>query len=367
MEKIRVSIVGATGYSGKELIRILLKHPQVELTHLVSASYVGQNIAAIFPEFKNQLDKELISLDLELITNDSELIFTALPHTVSLEVVPDLLARKKRRVIDLSADFRLRSADNYTCWYQKEHTEKSRILLKEAVYGLPELYKKEIKNASLVANPGCYPTSVLLGIAPLLAYHLVEAKDIIIDSKSGTSGAGRKLSLDLHFTECHDNFKAYKCLKHNHIPEMEQELSFFYNLYNRSDSSDRNDSHRDLKPGKYEEIKISFTPHLLPLSRGILSTCYLTLIDNYEEDKIVELYHQFYQEAPFIRIFNPPALPEIRFVSQTNYCDIGFAIDRRVGKIKIISVLDNLTKGAAGQAVQNMNIMFNFPEELGLI
>ncbi len=374
MEKIRVSIIGATGYSGKELIRILLKHPQVELTHLVSASYVGQNIAAVFPEFKNQLDKELISLDLEVITNDSELIFTALPHTVSLDVVPDLLARKRRKVIDLSADFRLKSADNYANWYRKEHTEKSRILLNEAVYGLPELYKKEIKNASLVANPGCYPTSVILGIAPLLAYHLVEAKDIIIDSKSGTSGAGRKLSLDLHFTECQGNFKAYKCLKHNHIPEMEQELSFLYNHYNRNNRNNRNnisDSNKDMLSGElsgaYEEIKISFTPHLLPLSRGILSTCYLNLVDNYEQDKIVELYHQFYQEAPFIRIFNPPELPEVRFVYQTNYCDIGFAIDRRVGKIKIISVLDNLTKGAAGQAVQNMNIMFNFPEELGLL
>jgi N-acetyl-gamma-glutamyl-phosphate reductase len=356
MGKIRVSIVGATGYSGKELVRILLRHPQIELMHLVSASYAGQNICDVYPEFINQLDKRLIELDIDKIVQDSDLVFTALPHTISLNIIPDIFARGEIKVVDLSADFRLRDADNYANWYQKEHNEKSRELLKEAVYGLPELYKKEIRKANLVANPGCYPTSAILGIVPLLTNHLVEVNNIIIDAKSGTSGAGRKLSLGLHFSECNESFKAYKCVKHNHIPEIEQELSFWYNSYKGKGKQDR-----------YEEIVISFTPHLLPISRGILSTCYLNLIGQYNEKDMVDLYQNFYQDAPFVRIFNPPDLPEIRFVQLTNYCDIGFALDRRVGKIKIISALDNLTKGASGQAVENMNIMFNLPEEMGLI
>lgn len=355
MEKIRVSIVGATGYSGKELIRILLKHPYIELVHLVSASYVGQNINEVYPEFKAQLDKELSDLDLNKIKEDSDLVFTALPHTISLNIVPELLSQRKIKVIDLSADFRLKDADNYYNWYQKEHNTESRELLKEAVYGLPELYKDKIKTAPLVANPGCYPTSAILGLAPLLAYHLAEPKGIIIDAKSGTSGAGRKLSLGLHFPECNENFKAYKCLMHNHIPEIEQELSQLYNGYQGKK-----------KESKYQEIIISFTPHLLPITRGILSTCYLNLVKDYDIGEILGFYKDFYHNSPFVRIFNPPDLPEIRFVQLTNYCDIGFAIDKRAGVIKVISVLDNLTKGASGQAVQNMNIMYGLPEDTGL-
>ena len=353
MKKIKVSIIGATGYSGKELIKILLNHPKVELVHLVSASYVGKNITDIFPDFLNQLDKELIGLDLHKITQESELVFTALPHTVSMKIIPDLLKKKGMRVIDLSADFRLRDSVTYTDWYQKEHDKKSRLLLKNAVYGLPELYGREIKSASLVANPGCYPTSAILGIAPLLANQAINPKGIIVDAKSGTSGAGRKLSLGLHFAECNESFKAYKCLRHNHIPEIEQELSLLY--YGQMQSKEK------------KTVKISFTPHLLPINRGILSTCYLDLKDKYGDEKILNIYKEFYQNAPFVRIFSPPELPEIRFVTKTNYCDIGFAIDKRMGKIKVISVIDNLSKGASGQAVQNMNIMFAFRENLGLI
>jgi len=353
MKKITVSIIGATGYSGKELIRILLKHSQVELMHLVSASYAGKKIAEIFPDFLNQLDRELIALNVDMISQDSDLVFTALPHTVSMDIVPDLLKKRGMKVIDLSADFRLKDPADFTDWYQKEHGEKSKLLLKEAVYGLPELYFREIKNALLVANPGCYPTSAILGIAPLLLYHLVKPQGIIIDSKSGTSGAGRKLSLGLHFTECNESFKAYKCLRHNHIPEIEQELTLMYN--------------RQKQQSKKESIKISFTPHLLPVSRGILSTCYLDLKHGYGNEEILKVYKKFYQGAPFVRLFDPPSLPEIMFATKTNYCDIGFAIDQRMGKIKVISVIDNLTKGASGQAVQNMNIMFGFPEESGLI
>ncbi len=353
MKRVKVSIIGATGYSGKELIRILLKHPQVELIHLVSATYVGKNIAEIFPDFLNQLDMELMALDVNMISQDSDLVFTALPHTVSMDVVPELFQKKEIRIIDLSADFRLKDHANYTEWYQKEHDEKGKKLLHEAVYGLPELHREEIEQASLVANPGCYPTSAILAIAPLLASYLVDPVGIVIDAKSGTSGAGRKLSLGLHFTECNESFKAYKCLRHNHIPEIEQELSLLH--------------YGQIYQEKRESIKVSFTPHLLPINRGILSTCYLDLKQDSDNEVIFRSYQEFYQDAPFIRIFNPPSLPEIAFVNKTNYCDIGFAIDQRVGKIKVISAIDNLTKGASGQAVQNMNIMFGFPEDSGLI
>jgi N-acetyl-gamma-glutamyl-phosphate reductase len=361
MEKIRVSIVGATGYSGKELIRILLKHPQIELMHLVSASYVGQNICEVYPEFTNQLDKELVALDIEKIAQDSDIAFTALPHNVSLNIVPELLAEKSQlKVIDLSADFRLKDAKNYAKWYKKEHSPASKVLLKKVAYGLPELYKEDIKKAAFVANPGCYPTGAILGLAPLLANQLVEASNIIIDAKSGTSGAGRKLSLGLHFSECNESFKAYKTTMHNHIPEMEQELSLLYNSCQSNNRKNKNDKEN-------KEIIISFTPHLLPLSRGILSTCYLNLIEDCDEQDIIALYEKFYHGAPFVRIFEPPNLPEVRFVQLTNYCDIGFALDRRMGIIKVISVIDNLTKGASGQAIQNMNIMFNLPETMGLV
>ncbi|MBU4047413.1 N-acetyl-gamma-glutamyl-phosphate reductase, partial [bacterium] len=224
----------------------------------------------------------------------------------------------------------------------------------EAVYGLPEIYLDKIKSASLVANPGCYPTSVILGVAPLLKYHFVEPEGIIIDSKSGTTGAGRKLSSGLHFSECNENFKAYKVIRHNHIPEVEQELSYIY--FDGDDCKQQG-----------TEIKICFTPHLLPINRGILSTCYLTLKESKEEGEVLEIYQKYYHKAPFVRIFKPPNLPEIKFSVGTNYCDIGFAIDKRVGKIKVISVIDNLLKGAAGQAVQNMNIMSGFPETCGLV
>ena len=355
MQKLKVSIIGATGYAGKELVKILMNHPKVELVYLTSSTYTGKNIAEVFPEFLNKLDKKLTKLNLNVVSQDSDLVFTALPHTVSMDVVPGLL-KKGVKVVDFSADYRLKNFTVYKEWYKKELNQISKGLLSGAVYGLPEIYLDKIKDASLVANPGCYPTSVILGIAPLLKHHFVEPEGIIIDSKSGASGAGRKLSLDLHFPECNENFKAYKVVRHNHIPEVEQELSSIY--FGGDDNKQKQQE---------TEIKISFTPHLLPINRGILSTCYLNLSGPKEEEEILEVYQKFYQKAPFVRIFEPPNLPELRFVAGTNYCDIGFTIDERVGKIKIISVIDNLLKGAAGQAVQNMNIMSGFPETCGLV
>jgi len=287
------------------------------------------------------------------LSSDSDLVFTALPHTVSMDVVPELL-KKRVKVIDLSADYRIKDPAVYKKWYEKEHNKISENLLSKAVYGLPEIYLDKIKDTPLVANPGCYPTSIILGIAPLLKFKLVDPQGIIIDSKSGATGAGRKLSLGLHFPECNENFKAYKVVKHNHIPEVEQELSSIY-----FGGDDNKETQQEA------EIKICFTPHLLPVNKGILSTCYLNL-NGPKEEEILEVYQKFYQNAPFVRIFKPPNLPEIKFVTGTNYCDIGFTIDERVGKIKIVSVIDNLLKGAAGQAVQNMNIMSGFSETCGL-
>ena len=352
MKKLKISIIGATGYTGKELVKILMNHPKVELVYLTSSTYTGKNIDEVFPEFLNKLDKKLTNLNLKVVSQDSDLVFTALPHTVSMDVVPELL-KKEVKVVDLSADYRIKDPVVYKEWYKKEHNKISENLLSEAVYGLPEIYLGKIKDALLVANPGCYPTSIILGIAPLLKYHLVEPEGIIIDSKSGATGAGRKLSLDLHFSECNENFKAYKIVRHNHIPEVEQELSF---IYFGADNKEQT-----------EGIKVSFTPHLLPINRGILSTCYLSLKGFKKEEDVLEIYQKYYQKAPFVRIFEPPNLPEIKFVTGTNYCDIGFTIDERVNKIKIISVIDNLLKGAAGQAVQNMNIMSGFPETCGLV
>ncbi len=354
MKKIKVSVIGTTGYAGKELVKILMNHQGVELIHLISSSCAGKNIVEVFPEFLNKLDKKLISLNLNVVSQDSDLVFTALPHTVSMNVVPELL-KKGVKVIDLSADYRIKDPAVYKEWYEKEHNQISKGLLSEAVYGLPEIYLNKIKDARLVANPGCYPTSIILGIAPLLKHHFVEPEGIIIDSKSGISGAGRKLSSSLQFAECNENFKAYKVVKHNHIPEVEQELSSIYFGGNNNKQTQQG-----------AEIKVCFTPHLLPINRGIFSTCYLNLNCPKEEEEILKVYQKFYQEAPFVRIFEPPNLPEIKFVAGTNYCDIGFAIDKRVGKIKVISVIDNLLKGAAGQAVQNMNIMSGFPETEGI-
>ena len=355
MQKLKVSIIGATGYAGKELVKILINHQKVELVYLISSSYAGKNIAEIFPEFLNKLDKKLINLNLDAVSQDSDMVFTALPHTVSMDVVPELL-KKGVKVIDLSADYRIKDPAVYKEWYKKEHNHISENLLSEAVYGLPEIYLDKIKDAPLVANPGCYPTSIILGIAPLLKFKLVDPQGIIIDSKSGATGAGRKLSSGLHFSECNENFKAYKVVKHNHIPEVEQELSSIYF---------GGDDNKQTQQGA--EIRVCFTPHLLPINKGILSTCYLNLNGPKEEEEVLEIYQKYYQKAPFVRIFEPPNLPEIKFVAGTNYCDIGFSIDKRVNKIKIISVIDNLLKGAAGQAVQNMNIMSGFPETCGLV
>ena len=340
---IKVGIAGATGYAGIELIRILLDHSEVKITKL-SAKMDGkpQKISDIFPSLKGRIDLICTDLDISDMAKESDLILLALPHKVSLRFVPQFIKLGKK-VIDLSADFRFDDLKVYEEWYAP-HTGESRKLNSQAVYGLPELYKEEIKKANLIANPGCYPTSVILGVAPLLKDKLVKTDNIIADSLSGASGAGRVPSMVAHYPECNENVKAYSIATHRHTPEMEQELS---------------------KLAK-KEIKISFTPHLLPMNRGILSTIYLNLVKKLKEEEIIKLYQNFYKNEPFIRVLEKGTFPETRNVRNSNYCDIGVKVDERTNRVIIISAIDNLVKGASGQAVQNMNITYGFKETLGL-
>lgn len=340
---IKVGIAGATGYTGIELIRILLDHPEAKITKL-AAKMDGkpQKISNIFPSLKGRIDLVCTDLDISDMAKESDLIFLALPHKVSLKFVPQFIKLGKK-VIDLSADFRFDDLKLYEEWYAP-HTEESKELNSQAIYGLPELYKEKIKKANLIANPGCYPTSVILGVVPLLVNKLVETENIIADSLSAASGAGRAPSMSAHYPECNENVKAYSIATHRHTPEMEQELS---------------------KLAK-KEIKISFTPHLLPMNRGILSTIYLNLVKKTKEEEIIKLYQNFYKNEPFVRVLKKGSFPETRNVRNSNYCDIGIKIDERTNRIVIISAIDNLVKGASGQAIQNMNIMYGFKETLGL-
>ncbi|MCG2676188.1 N-acetyl-gamma-glutamyl-phosphate reductase [bacterium] len=340
---IKIGIAGATGYAGIELIRILLGHSEVKITKL-AAKMDGkpQKISNIFPSLTSRIGLVCTDLDISDMAKESDLIFLALPHNVSLKFVPQFIKLGKK-VIDLSADFRFDDLKTYEEWYAP-HTEESKKLNSQAVYGLPELCKEKIKKANLIANPGCYPTSVILGVVPLLVNKLVETENIIADSLSGASGVGRVPSMVAHYPECNENVKAYSIATHRHTPEMEQELS---------------------KLAK-KEIKISFTPHLLPMNRGILSTIYLNLVKKTEEEEIIKLYQNFYKNEPFVRILEKSIFPETRNVRNSNYCDIGIKVDERTNRIIIISAIDNLVKGASGQAVQNMNIMYGFKETLGL-
>jgi N-acetyl-gamma-glutamyl-phosphate reductase len=339
--KINVGIIGATGYVGKELIRLLLRHENVEIVSLSAKISATTHISKIFPEFKNIIALECINFEsAEEIAKGVDLVFLALPHTVSMDVAPKFLELGKK-VIDLSADFRLQDATVYEKWYKVKH--KCPEVLNQAVYGLPELYNDEIKNANLIANPGCYPTSVIIGIAPLLKEGVVKLKNIIVDAKSGVSGIGREPCLKAHFPERNDSLAPYSVASHRHIPEIEQELTKLAT----------------------EEVKITFIPHLVPMDRGILNTIYLSLNKQIEINKLVALYKEFYSSCPFVRLIDE--FPETKWVFGTNYCDINIREDKRTGYIVIFSSLDNLIKGASGQAVQNMNLMYEFDEICGLI
>ncbi len=334
---LKVGIFGATGYTGAELVRILVRHSHIKINYLSSNQYVGKKFSEVFPAYAGVLDLNCSELKTEGL--DIDVAFTALPHHEAYKVVKPLLESGKK-VIDLSADFRLKDYERYKNWYG-EHPYFD--LTKEAVYGLPEIFRENIKKARLVANPGCYPTSSVIPLFPLLKEGLVESKGIIIDSKSGVTGAGRSLSLKTHFCEVYGGFKAYNVTKHRHQPEIEEVLA--------------------VAEGG---VSVLFTPHLLPIKRGILTTTYSRLKIDISEDRIYEIYNKYYGSERFIRIFREE-LPSVEGVVASNYCDIGVRVDKRTGLVITISAIDNLTKGASGQAVQNMNIMCGFPEEEALL
>ena len=338
---ITVGIIGASGYTGVELARLLCHCPDVKLAVATSRQYKGMKLAEVYPNLAGLVDIVCDDPGIEELVSRADLFFTAVPHQTAMAIVPDLLKAGKK-VVDLSADFRLHDAAVYEKWYQ-EHTAQE--YLAEAVYGLPELHRQQIASARLVANPGCYPTSVILGLAPLLESGAIESETIIVDSKSGASGAGRSAQTGTLFCEVTEGFKAYKVGAHRHTPEMEQEISELC--------------------GK--KVTISFTPHLLPMSRGILSTIYAKQSGALSDAEVHEMYRDFYKDEIFVRLCAPGSFPATQFVRGSNFCDIGIKVDKRTGRIVILSTIDNLVKGAAGQAVQNMNIMCNLPETRGLL
>ncbi len=336
----KISIAGATGYTGLELIRLLVQHPEADLITLTADSHAGKNITEVAPSLRGWVDQPLVKLD-PSIAEGCDILFLALPHTAAMDQVPGML-RGSCRIIDLSADYRLHSADSFSEWYKVPHT--SAQLLEKAVYGLPELHREKIKTAQLVANPGCYPTSAILALAPLMQTDWVDLDSIIVDSKSGVSGAGRKLSLTTQFCEANEGVSAYSVAEHRHTPEIEQELSGL--------------------AGK--NITLSFSPHLMPMTRGILTTVYINLKKEIQRDALQEHYAAYYNEEPFVRILPAGQFANTHHVAGSNYCDIGVQVDTRNQRAIITSAIDNLMKGASSQAVQNMNLMLGLDETTGL-
>jgi N-acetyl-gamma-glutamyl-phosphate reductase len=348
-----VAIVGASGYSGEELLRLLLSHPHVEITALTSRQYAGQPLGKVFPKFAKHPRAASLGFsepDPTTLAKGAEIVFLALPHGVAAEIAVPLL-KLGRKIIDLSADFRLRSAKVYKEFYSHDHPAPD--LLTQAVYGLAEVYRDQIKQASLVASPGCYPTSILLPTIPLLKSGLIKSTGIIANSLSGVSGAGRKAELDYLFVECNESVRPYGVPKHRHLSEIEQELSF----------------------AAGEPVTIQFTPHLVPINRGILSTLYLAPAKHFGDEKalaelagqITQAYDTAFGSEPFVRLLSGNALPDTKNVAGTNVIEIAWRLDPRTGRLIVMSAEDNLVKGASGQAIQSLNIMCGFPETAGLV
>lgn len=340
MSKIRVGIVGASGYAGEELLRLLLQHPSVELTCITSRQYAGQPLGKAFPRYR-ECPLHFIAPDVASFAPLVDVVFLALPHGLAAEFAVPLLAHGVK-VIDISADFRLRDTAVYAKYYKSEHPAPE--LLSKAVYGLPERYGSALRGAELVACPGCYPTSIILPGAALLAAGLVESAGIEAISLSGVTGAGRKVDLPYIFPECNESIRAYSVTGHRHLPEIEQELNAL--------------------AGK--KFAVTFTPHLLPVKRGILSTIYATLKKDMTLKEARELYASFYAGEKFVRVCPEGVYPNMSSVCGSNYCDIGLAVEARTKRIIIMAAIDNLIKGAAGQAVQNMNLILDLPEDAGL-
>lgn len=336
---IKAGIIGSTGYAGVELARLIINHPEAELAAVSSVSFEGKKLSEVYPALLNVCDLECVSAD-EVIEK-SDVVFACVQHGISQQFAKKCF-EKGAAFIDLGADFRLYEEEDYKQWYGGEYIHQE--LHEQAVYALPELFRDEIKQSRILANPGCYPTSIALGLAPALKNSLVEAEGIVIDSKSGVTGAGRGLSETTHYPSCNEAFSPYKIASHRHTPEIEQTLSFV--------------------AGK--KLKVLFVPHLLPLNRGIISTVYARLSEGVTADEIRAAYEKAYENERFVRLMPQGETANLRNVKGSNYCDISLHTDPRTGMLIVVSAIDNMVKGAAGQAVQNMNIIFSLPEHTGL-
>lgn len=344
-KKLRVAVIGASGYGGAELVRLLALHPRAELVlATASGERAGVRLSDLFPSLRGICDIVCEEFDAKSIAKRADFAFIALGHGKAMTIAPQLLERGLK-VCDLGGDFRLHDAEVYEHWYGMAHTAKR--VLENAVYGLPEWQRDKIQKANLVANPGCYPTSANLALAPFLACNALETTSLIVDAASGSSGAGRSsFGLGLHHPELANDFKAYKVATHQHTPEIEQML------------------HRTSAEGS--AVHVTFTAHLLPIARGILATCYATLREPLTTADALRVLENSYQDEPFVRVYPLGSLPQIKYVVGSNFCDIGVVVDERTNRLIVISAIDNLVKGAAGQAIQNMNLMSGFDETDGL-
>ena len=338
---IKVGIIGATGYAGGELVRILMGHKQVEIKWYGSRSYIDKKYCDVYQNMFQIVDAVCMDDNMKALADEVDVIFTATPQGLCASLVDEEILGKTK-IIDLSADFRIKDVSIYEKWYGIEH--KSPQFIEEAVYGLCEINREEVKKARLVANPGCYPTCSTLSIYPLAKEGLIDMNSIIIDAKSGTSGAGRGAKVDNLYCEVNENIKAYGVASHRHTPEIEEQLGYAAN----------------------EKVVLNFTPHLVPMNRGILITAYASLKKKVTYEDVKAVYDQYYENEKFVRVLNKDVCPQTKWVEGSNYVDVNFKIDERTNRIIMMGAMDNLVKGAAGQAVQNMNLMFGLPETMGL-